>query len=84
MRTLTTFKSVVDLWPTRAALEADLLAQSGRAAPVREWHKRDRIPAKWFDAVIAVAAKRGFEGVTYPLLAELYKKDGSLRIEDAF
>jgi hypothetical protein len=82
MSTLSTFRDVISAWPTRAAMQRDLFAETGKAAPVREWHKRNRIPSSWFDAVIAVAAQRGFEGVTYKVLTDLYKNGATPVVED--
>ena len=63
-----THADVMALWPTAQALADDLPADLGGAA-VRHWKREGRIPAHRFDDVISAAKKRGFKGVTYPLLA---------------
>ncbi len=75
MIALSDFRAVIALWPTKAALARDLSRIGGaeRAAPVREWHARNRIPEQWFDALLAAASHRGFEEVTYRLLTDLFK-----------
>lgn len=76
------FRDVINLWPTREALHADLMAYPRRPrgpgrkwkrADVKGWAARDRIPPWWFDAVISAARTRGHPQVTYPLLTALYK-----------
>lgn len=73
---LASFRDVIDLWPTRAALVRDLKDHGGATtdAPVYDWHHEDRIAEKWFDPLIAAAKHRGFEGVTYAALARLYRR----------
>lgn len=70
-----TFRSVIDLWPTKAAFARDLKTIGGatKDPPVREWFRRDHIPEVWFDPVIKAAAERGFVEVTYRVLASLFR-----------
>jgi len=74
MQTLKSFHDVIGLWPTKAALRRDLENGGGKRAHVQEWHRRNKIPPAWFEALIAAAEKRGFEGVTYPTLSRLYNR----------
>lgn len=71
----TSFKAVIDLWPTKAALARDLKAKGGatKTAPVREWYSRNSIPITWFDPLLAAAAERGFHELNYRLLAGFYR-----------
>lgn len=75
MTATSSFRDVIDLWPTKAALARDLKRIGGadKVAPVREWYGRNRIPVVWFDALILAAQHRGFEGITYRILTELFK-----------
>lgn len=75
MTALASFRDVIALWPTKAALARDLKSIGGaaKAAPVREWSARNRIPEQWFDPLLKAAAHRGFEEVTYRLLTDLFK-----------
>lgn len=65
---------VIDLWPSAAAMYGDVRLFAGdKKVSVRSWKIMHTIPPAFFDAVIAAAEMRGFEGVTYLLLTELYK-----------
>lgn len=70
------FTEVIDLWPTRGALQADLeaLTEPGSKTPhARSWATRNSIPVVFFDAIIVAAVARGYPGVTYALLTEIRK-----------
>lgn len=68
---ITSFRDIIDRWPARASLAADLGLTPDI---VRDWYRRDSIPAWRFDAVIDAAATRDFPGVTYTRLTELKKQ----------
>ena len=81
MRQPNSFREIIDLWPTRAALTRDLTDFGGadKVAPARDWYVHDHIPPTWFNPLLAAAAARGFNEVTYRLLSELYKREASPR-----
>lgn len=65
------FTEVIGLWPTQVELASD----TGAAVyAVRQWKARDRIPAEWWDALLAAANKRRFRQVTADLLLSLTAK----------
>jgi hypothetical protein len=68
---ITSFQDVIELWPARSSLAADLDLP---AHAVRDWHRRDSIPVWHFDDVVAAAARRDFPGVTYALLTKFKKQ----------
>jgi hypothetical protein len=84
MTPFASFRDVIDLWPTKAALVRDLTELGGAAktAPVRYWYSHDAIPAQWFDPLLGAAKARGFDEITYRSLAALYKRPGP-QIEEA-
>lgn len=71
MSDLTTFQSVIELWPSREAMASDLGAG---ASGVSKWWQRDSIPAEWWASVlvtkVAITA-----GVTAELLARLAARE---------
>lgn len=71
------FRDVIDLWPSRVEMAEDVFRarrNKRRKRPlIRVWYCRDAIPAWWLDAVVTAAAERGFDGVTYAMLAALHK-----------
>ena len=73
---ITTFVDIIDMWPSRLAMKTDVerFMAPPKRAHVRDWVMRDSIPIAFFDAVILAAEGRGFLGVTYPLLSELWKQ----------
>lgn len=75
IKPISSFHDVISLWPAKAAMSEDLGVIDGKPAHVREWSVRGRIPRKWFDRVIEAATKRGFEGVTYQVLTDLFKSE---------
>jgi hypothetical protein len=70
------FREIIDLWPSRVAMGRDVKRQSEvkKTLHPRIWYAHNRIAEKHFDALILAAADRGFEGVTYPVLAALLKQ----------
>lgn len=63
-----THLDIMNLWPSTKAMADDLPVPTPRET-VRRWKRVGHIPPTRYDDVIAAAAKRGFKGVTYPLLA---------------
>lgn len=56
-----TFADVIALWASLSALAADLGVPYG---VVKQWRRRNSIPADRWAGVVAAAQKRGFETVT--------------------
>ena len=50
MSDLSTFRDVIELWPSREAMAADIGAG---ASAVSKWWQRDGIPAEWWSAILA-------------------------------
>lgn len=44
------FRAVIELWPSREAMAAELGAKSHA---VSKWWQRDRIPSEWWHPVLA-------------------------------
>jgi hypothetical protein len=63
-----TFSDVIGLWDSLSQLAADLDVPYGVA---KQWRRRGSIPADRWVGLIDAAQRRGFEGVTADLLAEL-------------
>lgn len=74
-----TFRQIIDLWPTRVALQEDIRRFTKRPANVRDWYWRDSIPVRLFAPIIKAAALHGFAGVTYPVLSEIRRLRRSSR-----
>lgn len=75
MSELTSFRSIIELWPTRLALAADLgHADADTAWTVCKWHKRNRIPDAWWSRVVALPTAVD-KGVTLELLAGLAARE---------
>ncbi|WP_283638082.1 hypothetical protein [Marinovum algicola] len=70
-----TIKALVNLWPTRAALAADLNASSPRLSvtvhQVHKWAEKGCIPAKYHHPLLLAARAREFP-VSAELLVELH------------
>lgn len=68
MSDLKTFSDVIALWGTHAGLAR----QVGTVRiTVTQWKRRDSIPERWWTPIVDAAARCGFEGVTYALLARM-------------
>ncbi len=65
---MNSFATVIDLWPSIVAFADDMGAEYPTAAA---WKQRNSIPPAVWPKVVAAAAKRGFEGVTFERLASL-------------
>lgn len=59
----TTFRDIIELWPSPDAMAADIGA---RVEAVRKWKQRDSIPADWWTAVVSAG-----HGVTVDDLARI-------------
>lgn len=67
-----THKHLIDLWPSIAALAADM----GKPfSTVRNWRDRDRIPMEYWVAFVNAAQDRDIS-VTYRQLAEAVADSG--------
>ena len=70
-----TAQTIIKRWPTFSAMRRDVEAfRPGNRAYVDLWYKRNRIPAAWFEAVIAAAQTRSLEGITYAALATAFRQ----------
>jgi hypothetical protein len=50
MTDLASFRSIIELWPSREAMATEL----GAGAPaVSKWWQRDSVPAEWWSAMLA-------------------------------
>src|SRR5216684_747000 len=56
MTDLSSFQSIIDLWPSREAMAADIGA---KASAVSKWWQRDSVPAEWWSAVLATEIALG-------------------------
>jgi hypothetical protein len=61
-------KALVALWPSYEEMAADIGARSHQP---RDWARRGRIAAKYIDAVVRAARKRGFDRVNHELIVRL-------------
>jgi hypothetical protein len=69
---LASFRTVIELWPTADAMAAEIGA--GTAA-VRKWSQRDRIPAEWWNAVLATPRVKQAR-ITAEIMAKLAARAG--------
>lgn len=67
---LTSFKSIIDLWDSREAMASDVGAKNWS---VIKWWKRDTIPSEWWTRVLATDRAKA-AGVSADLLARLAAK----------
>jgi hypothetical protein len=63
------FRSIIELWPSREAMAADL-GDGADAGLMSKWWQRNKIPDKWWTRVAATEMATG-EGVTLEMLARL-------------
>jgi hypothetical protein len=71
MTDLATFKSIIELWPSREAMAADI---GTGASTVSKWWQRDSVPAEWWSAVLATE-KATANLVTAELLTTLAARE---------
>lgn len=69
------FKSIIELWPTREAMAAALREDSGL---ISKWWQRDKIPAERWAQVLALSTVVD-AGVTAELLTRLIARRGQGR-----
>ncbi|HXJ02900.1 MAG TPA: hypothetical protein VNH44_16895 [Micropepsaceae bacterium] len=67
MTDLTSFRSIIALWPSREAMAADVGAP---VTAVTKWGQRNNIPSDWWLAVLATE-RVAAAGVTAELLTTL-------------
>lgn len=66
-----TFSEIIDLWPTRRLLAADL---DVTPEAVSRMHKRNSVHHSHWDNMEKSAEKHGIEGITYKLLSRVKVK----------
>jgi hypothetical protein len=49
MTDLATFRSIIELWPSREAMAAEIGAG---ASAVSKWWQRDSVPAEWWSTIL--------------------------------
>ena len=67
MSELTTFRSIIELWPKREQLGAEI---GIAATSVSKWWQRDSIPAEWWASLLSLPKARE-AGLTAEFLADL-------------
>ncbi|MCB1401266.1 MAG: hypothetical protein KDJ82_16230 [Rhodobacteraceae bacterium] len=74
MNAIHSIRDLVNLWPTRAALAADINAAAPSlnvsTAQVHKWAEKGSIPARYQYPILQSAARRGFD-VSADLLVRL-------------
>lgn len=63
-----TFISLLAAWPSRDEVAADCGVDVG---VVKQWLRRDRVPAEYWIDLIDAAARRGIQGVTCEALVRI-------------
>ena len=71
-----TFACIIARWPTISALADDLGVQYVTAQAMA---RRQRIPSRHWNSLVAGAQRRGFDGVTLNLLADISERDAAHR-----
>jgi hypothetical protein len=64
----TSIKALVALWPSHEEMAVDIGAKPHQP---RDWARRGRISAKYIDAVVRAARKRGYDRITHELIVRL-------------
>lgn len=72
MSDLQSFRSILELWPSREAMAADLPGST--ATQVSKWWQRDSIPADWWSALLSTERAVG-AGLTAEILTELAARE---------
>ena len=62
------FRAIIVKWPDLDALAADTGA--GKEA-IKKWKRRNTIPSEYWKGMVQGAARRGIEGVTADLMADI-------------
>jgi hypothetical protein len=71
VRRPSSFRSIIELWPTHAALAADIGAP---VTAIPKWSQRDRIPSEWWASILNTRTAKG-AGVDAVLLASLAARE---------
>lgn len=69
-----TFRSVIDLWPTYAALAEKLEVSP---AAVKQMRRRSSIPAAYWNKLVRGAHEEGISGLSTDVLANLAERRGT-------
>lgn len=78
MQELTSFRSVIELWPSREAMASDIGAG---ASAVSKWWQRDSIPAEWW-APLLVTERAAQVGISAQMMTDWAARPASdLRAE---
>lgn len=72
MSDLTSFQKIIELWPSREAMAADI--PDAGAWTVSKWWQRNTIPSEWWLAVLATDKARD-AGLNAELLAKLAARE---------
>jgi hypothetical protein len=67
------FRQIIDYWDTYADLALDI---GSTAAAVKQMRRRDRIPSRYWLALVACSQQRGLK-LTFAKLAELAAERGN-------
>lgn len=68
------FKDVIDSWPSRREMAEDLIVRVKR---INNWHERNSIPSTHWMQIVSSADKRGIQGVTLEVLADIKNRQSS-------
>lgn len=63
-----TFPDVISKWPNAGELARDINIKRGA---VKQWRRRESIPSEYWLDIESAARRRGIEGVTVFVLAEI-------------
>ncbi len=73
MADLDSFRTVIELWPSREALASDLQV---RASAVSKWWQRDSIPAERWSSLLETGVAKS-KGVTAETLTALAARESA-------
>lgn len=74
--TITTFRDVIERWPSLAAFARDIGVEEGTA---KQWRSRSKIPAEYWSDIIVAAQERQIQAVTASLLCSLANRRRDVR-----
>lgn len=74
MKPLCSFRDVIELWPSKEAMAADLSSAGVKASAVSKWWQRDNIPAEWWSAVLSTD-KASANAVSAQLLTDFAARE---------
>jgi hypothetical protein len=72
MSEFSSFRSIIDLWPTRLKLSVEL--EHPNSELVRKWWQRNNVPAEYWGAIVALPVALD-AGVTLEVLARLAARE---------